>query len=94
MRQMVWGLQQGDPMRAQAAVLMPCQPDLMASLLIEDGKGREIAGATNNASSSCGSWRLLEVKFQAPASERVLIRLLYRGAAEVFWDDVKLGPDQ
>ena len=57
-------------------------------------QGEEIAGATNNASSSCGSWRLLEVKFQAPASERVLIRLLYRGAAEVFWDDVKLGPDQ
>jgi hypothetical protein len=93
-RQMVWGFKPGDRMRAQAAVLMPCQPDLMGSLLIEDGKGREIAGITNNASSSCGSWRLLEVKFQAPASERVLIRLLYRGAAEVFWDDVKLAPDQ
>jgi hypothetical protein len=93
-RQMVWGLKPGDRMRAQAAVLTPCQPDLMASLLIEDGKGREIASTTTNSSFSCGSWRPLVVKFQAPASERVMIRLQYRGAAEIFWDDVELGPDQ
>ena len=93
-RQMVWGLKPGQRMRVQAAVLMPCQPDLTGSLQIEDGKGRRIAGTTGNASSSCGSWHPLVVKFQAPASERVLIRLQYRGAAEIFWDDVELGPDQ
>jgi hypothetical protein len=67
---------------------------LMGSLLIEDGKGRGIAGTTSNASFSCGSWRTLEAKFLAPASGRVLIRLQYRGAAEIFWDDVELRPDQ
>jgi hypothetical protein len=94
-RQMVWGLKAGDRMRAQAAVLMPCKPDLTASLLIEDGKGREIAGTTSNASFSCGSWRPLVAKFQAPGSERVLIRLQYRGTGQsILWDDVELQADQ
>jgi hypothetical protein len=94
-RQMVWGLNPGDHMRAEAAVLMPCTPNLFAALVIEDGLGRQVAGTGTTALSACSGWHPLTVKFQAPDTERVLIRLQYRGAGQsIFWDDVELGPDR
>ncbi len=92
--QMVWGLKAGDPMRAQASVLMPCKPDLVASLVVEDDKGHQVGGTTSNTSFDCGSWRPLVVHFEAPDSERVLIKLQYRGNGQsILWDDVELRPD-
>jgi len=100
-RQLVWGLQPGANMRAEAMVLMPCKSNLAATLLVEDGRehslgGYRLAGQAGTLGAAadphiCDSWRKLTVTFQATSTGRALIRLQYHGAGDsILWDDVTL----